>query len=60
MKKQLIKETDIKGVVWYKTMYNGIKVTEYTHDENIAIADFERFRPVKPSEEILMEEEIND
>jgi len=60
MKKQLIKETDVNGLVWYYTRHNEIKVTPYTNDEKIAIVEFERFKPHLAKEEILMEEEIND
>jgi hypothetical protein len=60
MKKQLIKQVDMNGSVWYHTVYNGIKVTPFTHDEEEAIKSFKEFKPVPPSISVMMEEEVNN
>jgi len=60
MKKQLIKELDHNGKVWYYTRLKGIKVTPYTNDEKTAIEEFNAAGTFEPSTEVIMEEEVNN
>jgi len=56
--KQLIKETDATGKVWYYTKYNGNRVTEIRLDEGLALIDFYSFNPNKETLEVIREEKI--
>jgi hypothetical protein len=58
MKKQLIKEVDIKGKVWYWTELDGEKVTPFSQNEEEAINEFNAFIPTVPTKEVIKEEEI--
>lgn len=54
----LIKEIDNKGNVFYWSELNKERVTPYTHSEETGIKDFNEFKPVTPTKEIIKTREI--
>ena len=57
-KLELIKEININGEIYYWTVCNGERVTPYTSDEEKATRDFNEFKPITPSKEVIKEREV--
>jgi hypothetical protein len=59
MKKQLIKEVDTSGQIFYFTQVNDVRVTPFTSNYKYALNDFVSYGKNIPSVEVLLEETIN-
>lgn len=59
MKKQLIKETEPTGVVWYFVQVDGSRISPFTHEYNEALNHFNQYGKAEPSKEVILEAEIN-